>query len=316
MKLTLNIYGVIIEIIGNQYFLNYFEREYSYFKTRNIIQKPTISVYINQTNLKTLNHPDLCLSASYKSIKYSFCICDLLDSPKIFFNTSFFGYPLLELILQTQLLHPLLSLELLKRNMVLIRASGVTLNSINYLFIGPSHAGKTTNILKYISKASYLGNDYVILSQKGGTLPFPSPIHLTFLNIRFLQKRLPFSVFTNLDIKSKKIIYTLSNRRVLFSTSINPILLFQSISLPQESRTQVIFLSPINEFESPNSLILSLLETQFSLFFNTLKGNKKISFIFKKAFKSGVNRILKSFLSSPNVEIIQGYNHVTKTKVY
>lgn len=208
MILNFNLHDIFkFRVIGeNKRFLNYLEKEYSFFKV-NGISNPDLVVIIgkfkpNNSNCSIINHKYyikknyIYCRDSYKVVRWSVQISNL-ERKKIIvhFDGNFFA----DSFLCRYIIEPIMRFKMNQKGYTFLHSSGISDGKQAFLLSACKGVGKTSTVLHLVNEGrKFLSDDFTILSKKGIVWSYPTTIHLFEYNL----KGCPF-VFKKLRFKDK-----------------------------------------------------------------------------------------------------------------
>jgi hypothetical protein len=217
-------------VSSNKGFLSYIDREFSFFKTKNV-KNPDLIIFINNfkpdvKNTSIVNHKYfikknfLFCEDSYKVVKWKVQI-DGIEEKETAVN--FYGNFFSKSFLVSYIIEPLMRFKLEKKGYTFIHSSAISNGEESVLFFACKGVGKTSTILNLIDKGFlYMSDDFTIISNKGIVYSYPTTIHIFGYNIKqcpFLYKKLPFRNKININLKG--IILNLSFKYASLPLNIN-----------------------------------------------------------------------------------------------
>lgn len=201
---------------GNK-FMNYMEREYSYFK-RDSSPKSELIIIIGDFEPKNedctiINHKYFVkknyfyCEDSYKVVKWKVEIENFEGNPT---TVRYHGNYFADSFLVRYVVEPLLWIKLLEKGVATLHSSGVCDGKRAFLLTACKGVGKTSTILNLVNEGgTYMSDDFTLLSKDGIVYSYPTTIHLFAYNL----KTFPQEVIPNMDRTKTKmydLIYKLS----------------------------------------------------------------------------------------------------------
>lgn len=259
MMLSFNIHGIFkFRVLGNNNkYMDYLEREYSYFKVRSV-NNPDLIVYIGDFKSKTsgctvVNHKYfvkkdfLYCRDSYKIVKWKVQIEGFEKNNTIIrFHSGRLG----DYFLCRYVIEPFMRYKVNKKGYVFLHSSAVSKGKNAYLFFASKGVGKTSTILNLVNRGfSFMSDDYTILSKHGTVFSFPTTIHMFFYNVKqcpFILKKL--GTRDKLGIKLRHLNYLLTMGYAQFPYSINVLDIFPASSIGKRKELKsLIFLHKVRD---------------------------------------------------------------------
>lgn len=193
-------------ISSHKRFLDYIEKEFSFFKTKNITN-PDLIIFIDDfkpqlKNTTVINHKYyirknfLYCKDSYKVVKWKVQIDGIEEKKTV---VRFFGNFFSKSFLVSYVIEPLMRFKLEKKGYSFIHSSAISNGKNAILFAACKGVGKTSTILNLVNKGFlYMSDDFTILSNKGIVYSYPTTIHMFGYNV----KQCPF-IYEKLFLKDK-----------------------------------------------------------------------------------------------------------------
>jgi len=204
MILNFNIHNIFkFKVIStNKRFLNYIDREYSFFKVDKI-KNPDLMLRIgefkpNNKNCHIIDHKYFVkknyfyCKDSYKVVKWKVQISGVEDKKTIVdFNGNFFA----DSFLCRYIIEPIMRFKTNKKGYAWLHSSGVSDGKNAFLITTCKGVGKTSTVLHLVNRGGiYLSDDFTILSNKGKVYSYPTTVHFFDYNLKgcpFIRKKLP-----------------------------------------------------------------------------------------------------------------------------
>jgi len=202
----------------NKRYLDYLNREYSFFKTEEKID-PDVEIIITDSinpdsnyclvdNKYFVKDGYLYCRDRYKVARWSLSIDDLEGKTVVHFSGGIWG----ERVLKDFVIEPLIGFKLASKGFSILHASAIAINDGGFVFTGGPEAGKTASILGLsVHDNVFLSDEIIILSNDGVVYSFPSPIRIYNYNLKGMA--LPYPEMTpqqKLEIRIKHFAHILS----------------------------------------------------------------------------------------------------------
>ena len=180
---------------GHKGYENYFKNEYDRICLKSVAQSgsPSIIVHIVRS-LPETQEGDIHQVLRVKNLfTFAYLIRNLsLDITEIFFRTHLIDKIYINAIavfLQAQLLEPVMYMKLLKKDIILLHASGVSKDGNAFLFPAHGGTGKTTFCIALMQHGyKLLGDDLIFVdTRQMKAFPYARPLHLFTYNINNLS---------------------------------------------------------------------------------------------------------------------------------
>ena len=230
--MNFNVYDILrFRVLGSNWkCIQYLSRNYSFFKTRFSVDSDLdliISNFIPENsqcyviNRKYYIKEDYIFwEDRYKIVRWKICLKGIHGGKTLaFLNTGKLGIT----ILLDYFIEPLLGFKLARKGFCLLHSSGIAIDGKAIIFPAHVGVGKTSTILRLRGKGIFLGNEKVLLSDKGVVYGFPTPIHIYDYNVednpciyRSLKLR------EQLELKIKKLIKSFSQGYASFPLEVDP----------------------------------------------------------------------------------------------
>ncbi len=205
--MNFNIHNLLyLKIEGmNKRYLDYLDREYSFFKTGEKIDpdvEVVIADYIDQdSNCRLVDNKYfvkdgyLYCKDSYKVVRWSLSIDDLEGKTVVHFSGGIWG----EHVLKEFIIEPLIGFKLATKGFCILHASAIAINDVGFIFAGGPEAGKTASILSLnVHNNVFLSDEITLLSKDGMVYSFPSPIRICYYRLKGMA-----SVYRKMTLQQK-----------------------------------------------------------------------------------------------------------------
>lgn len=175
----------------NQKYLDYFCKEYSYFKTESDLD-PDIEIEITDaihynTNYHLVNQKyfikdgHLHCRDRYKIARWDLSMDDLEGRSIVRFNGGIWG----EHILKDSIIEPLIGFKLATKGFSMLHASAIAIDDAGVIFAGGPESGKTSSLLSLNGDNNvFLSDEITLLSREGVIYSFPTPVRAYYYNLR------------------------------------------------------------------------------------------------------------------------------------
>ena len=256
-------------ITTDKRYASYFRNEYQRVSGFEPIKSHTIvNVYIvNKLPAKQID--DRLKKIKFKKMFTHQYLIRGLDSNQvdIYFKDSLGGKlyeKILTLILQSQVLEPIIYLKLLEHNVLFMHAAGVTDGTHGYLFPAHGGTGKTTLTLGLMGEGLQVLGDDLVLVELNTKLVYPylRPLHIFTYNANSLRDAImPLNIRMKLKIKDmiRNILEIVTNQEFLISTRVHADLLYTTFRAGKAvPYRKIFFLKKTGEHErikvTPNNI--------------------------------------------------------------
>jgi hypothetical protein len=221
----------------NRRYLDYFSKEYSFFKTDEAVNPDIEVVITDPVNPEgDYNHVDnkyfikeghLHCRDRYKVVRWNLSIDDLEGRTVVKFSGGFHG----EYILKDFIIEPLIGFKLATRGCSILHASAMAVNDSGFVFAGGPGTGKTAALLSLnTSNNVFLSDELTLLSNDGEIYSLPTPVRICHHNLKGMTSAShKLTPQQKLEAKVKHCIYRLSLSYVKLLLSVRPEKLFNRI---------------------------------------------------------------------------------------